>query len=94
LIRNFDIGELHDLGDDHADHAALDGIDRGQSEKDEGVNVFVSKESRGCAGKMPGQGLATQKIGIHVLRATPGNPQSNQDNCQEINDDDGEINGL
>jgi hypothetical protein len=25
---------------------------------------------------------------------TPGNAQSNQDNCQEINNDDGEINGL
>ena len=37
--------ELHHLGNDHADHAALDGIEGGQHEEDDRVDVLVGEQA-------------------------------------------------
>ena len=42
-------GELHHLGDDDADHAALDRVERSQAQEDDRVDVLVGEKAVGGA---------------------------------------------
>ena len=89
----------------HQENLVKDGPEERQPDAFEAINEHDGDQphraadvehARGVrnAQEVPGQRLAAQEIGVHVLRATTGNPQPNQDDRQEIEDYDGKVNGL